>query len=99
MEVATRVRTETLSVLRTANRTALERLRDELPEEDRALLVLRVDRELNWREIAIVLAESANRADRVDDDAALTREAARLRKRFQLITQRLRTMARERNLL
>jgi RNA polymerase sigma-70 factor (ECF subfamily) len=99
MEVATRVRTETLSVLRTANRTALERLRDELPEEDRALLVLRVDRELNWREIAIVLAESANRADRVDDDAALTREAARLRKRSQLITQRLRTMARERNLL
>jgi RNA polymerase sigma-70 factor, ECF subfamily len=99
MELAARLRTETLSVLRTANRTALERLRDELPEEDRELLVLRVDRELGWREIAIVLAESGNRADRIGDEAALTREAARLRKRFQLVTERLRALARERKLL
>ena len=99
MEVATRVRTETLSALRTGNRTALERLRDELPEEDRALLVLRVDRELEWREIAIVLAESANRAERIEDETALKREAARLRKRFQLVTERLRAIARERKLV
>jgi len=99
MELATRLRTETLSFLRTANRTALERLRDELPEEDRALLVLRVDRELEWREIAIVLAEASSRSDRVEDDAALKREAARLRKRFQLVTERLRALARERKLL
>jgi len=99
MELATRLRTETLSFLRTANRTALERLRDELPEEDRALLVLRVDRELEWREIAIVLAEASSRSDRVEDDAALKREAARLRKRFQLVTERLRALARERRLL
>jgi RNA polymerase sigma-70 factor (ECF subfamily) len=99
MELATRVRTETLSILRTANRTALERLRDELPEEDRCLLVLRVDRELEWREIAIVLAETANRADRIEDEAALKREAARLRKRFQIVTERLRALARERKLL
>jgi RNA polymerase sigma-70 factor, ECF subfamily len=99
MELAARVRTETLSVLRTANRTALERLREELPEEDRELLVLRVDRELEWREIAIVLAESSNRADRVEDETALRREAARLRKRFQLVAERLRALARERKLL
>jgi RNA polymerase sigma-70 factor (ECF subfamily) len=99
MELATRLRTETLSFLRTANRTALERLRDELPEEDRSLLVLRVDRELEWREIAIVLAEASSRSDRVEDDAALKREAARLRKRFQLVTERLRALARERRLL
>jgi RNA polymerase sigma-70 factor, ECF subfamily len=90
MEVATRVRTETLSALRTGNRTALERLRDELPEEDR---------ELEWREIAIVLAESANRAERIEDETALKREAARLRKRFQLVTERLRAIARERKLV
>jgi RNA polymerase sigma-70 factor (ECF subfamily) len=99
MELATRVRTETLSFLRTANRTALESLRDELPEEDRALLVLRVDRELEWREIAIVLANASSRSDRVENEAALKREAARLRKRFQLVTERLRALARERKLL
>jgi RNA polymerase sigma-70 factor (ECF subfamily) len=99
MELAARVRTETLSVLRTANRTALERLRDELPEEDRELLVLRVDRELEWREIAIVMAEASNRTERIEDEAALKREAARLRKRFQLVTERLRAMARERKLV
>jgi RNA polymerase sigma-70 factor, ECF subfamily len=93
--LAHKTRTETLSFLRTEKRTALERLRDELPEEDRTLLVLRVDRELEWREIALVIAGPGGEMD----DAALTREAARLRKRFQLVKDRLRSLARERGLL
>lgn len=95
LALAERTRTETLSFLRTEKRTALERLRDELPEEDRTLLVLRVDRELEWREIALVLAG----APRETDEASLVREAARLRKRFQLVKDRLRSLARERGLL
>ena len=99
MNLAAQVRTETLSAFRSAKRNAVERLRDELPEEDRALLVLRVDRRLEWREVAIALAESSPRAEGLEDEAALKREAARLRKRFQLVTLRLRALARERNLL
>jgi RNA polymerase sigma-70 factor (ECF subfamily) len=92
LELAARVRTETLSVLRSETRTALERLRDELPEDDRALLVLRVDRDLDWRDIALVL-------DASEDEESLKREAARLRKRFQLVKERLRTRAREQGLV
>ena len=96
-DMAAQVRTTTMSVLRTANRTALERLRDELPEEDRVLLVLRVDRELEWREVALVLA--SENGDGIPDEASIKREAARLRKRFQIVVERLRAMAKERNLL
>lgn len=85
-----RVRTETLSLLRTENRSALTALRDELPEEDRALLVLRVDRDLPWRDIARVLG--------VDGDDAIGRESARLRKRFQLVKEQLRAAGKARGL-
>jgi RNA polymerase sigma-70 factor, ECF subfamily len=86
-------------VTRTAKRTPLEQLRDELPEEDRAILILRVDRGLDWRELAMILAEGSGGSDRLQDDAALKREAARLRKRFQVVVGRLRATARERKLL
>jgi RNA polymerase sigma-70 factor (ECF subfamily) len=98
-KIAAQVRTTTMSALRSEKRTALEELRHELPEEDRALLILRVDRGLEWREVALVLAEAAGRDDRFADEAALKREAARLRKRFQLVVERLRAVARERKLL
>jgi RNA polymerase sigma-70 factor (ECF subfamily) len=90
-EIAARVRTETLSILRTEKRNAFTELRDELPEEDRVLLVLRVDRDLPWRDIARVLG--------ADGDEDVTREAARLRKRFQLVKDRLRARAQERGIV
>jgi len=99
-ELAERLRTNTLSLLRTEKRGALERLRDELSEEDRALLVLRVDRQLEWRELALVLASPPEGGSTLAaDDELLKREAARLRKRFQLVKERLRTLGRERGLL
>lgn len=70
---------------RSALRQRLAKLREELPEEDQALLVLRVDRNLEWDEIALILA---NNLDGLSD-ADKKREAARLRKRFQLIKERL----------
>jgi RNA polymerase sigma-70 factor (ECF subfamily) len=82
------LRTATLTYLRTESRSELERLRDELPPEDRALLVLRVDRKLAWNDLARVLA-----AEPLEDDATVAREAARLRKRFQLVKDRLRASA------
>jgi RNA polymerase sigma-70 factor (ECF subfamily) len=82
-----RVRTATLAHLRTSNRTRVAELRAQLGEDEQLLLTLRVDRELDWREIAVVMLG--------DPDASasdVTREAARLRKRFQLVKDKLRRL-------
>lgn len=60
-------------------------LRDELPVEDRTLLILRVDRKLAWGDIALAFADSPQTLG--EDDRK--RAAARLRKRFQLLKRRL----------
>jgi RNA polymerase sigma-70 factor, ECF subfamily len=95
--VAQEVRTQTQAFLRTETKTRLQALRDALPEEDRMLLVLRVDRQLAWNELARVLAESEG--DAPLDEAAIAREAARLRKRFQLVKDRLREQAKKEGLI
>jgi RNA polymerase sigma-70 factor (ECF subfamily) len=95
--VAQAVRTETMAFLRTEKRTRLQALRDTLPEEDRMLLVLRVDRQLAWNDLARVLHEGDG--DAPLDDAAVTKEAARLRKRFQLVKDRLRELAKKEGLI
>jgi RNA polymerase sigma-70 factor (ECF subfamily) len=65
-------------------------IRRELDEDDQALLVLRVDRDLAWHDIALVmLGEGAG-----DDE--LARKAAALRKQFERIKQQLRGLAAER---
>lgn len=79
------VRTRTRSVIATDQQRRLKALRRSLPTEDRTLLILRVDRGLTWDEIALAFAE--NPEDFSEEDRR--REAARLRKRFQLIKQRL----------
>jgi RNA polymerase sigma-70 factor (ECF subfamily) len=95
--VVAKVRTETTAFLRTEKRTRLQALRDALPEEDRALLVLRVDRSLPWNDVARIVCEDADLEPR--DAAALAQEAARLRKRFQLVKDRLRELARREGLV
>jgi RNA polymerase sigma-70 factor, ECF subfamily len=95
--VAAKVRTETAAILRTETKTRLQALRDTLPQADRMLLVLRIDRGLSWNDLARVLHEGEEDAEL--DDAALTREAARLRKRFQLVKDKLREMAKKEGLL
>lgn len=87
------VRDATLSILRSRVRTRLEELRDGLPEEDRLLLILRYDKELDWSELAQVMNE-----DDLDAES-LKRESARLRKRFQLVKERLRAQAEKEGLL
>lgn len=94
-EVEARVRTETLTFMRTETRSRLAALRDSLPPDDQELLMLRVDRKLAWDELAHVLAD----VDAPLDDASVKRAAARLRKRFQLLKDRLRDAAREAGLL
>jgi RNA polymerase sigma-70 factor (ECF subfamily) len=71
-------------------RNVYEEIRNELGEEDQTLLVLRVDRDLAWRDIALVmLGEGA-------DDDELTRKASALRKQFERLKEQLRELAAER---
>jgi RNA polymerase sigma-70 factor (ECF subfamily) len=95
--VAKAVRTTTLEFLRTEKKTRLQLLRDALPEEDRILLVLRVDRGLSWNDLAHVLAEGGGETRL--DKAAVAKEAARLRKHFQVVKDRLREKARKEGLV
>lgn len=89
------VRTQTMTILRTETKSALAKLRDELPPEDRLLLVLRVDRTLPWEDVARVFLEEEAETSEV----RLGQEAARLRKRFQLVKERLATLAKQRGLI
>lgn len=95
-QIAEQVRTETLAFLRTEPRHRITELRESLAEEDRALLLLRVDRKLAWNDLALVMSEESGA--RLEGDA-LKKEAARLRKRFQLIKEKLEELARKEGLL
>lgn len=65
-------------------------IRRELAEDDQTLLVLRVDRDLAWRDIALVmLGESA-----IEEE--LTRKSAALRKQFERVKEQLRALAADR---
>jgi RNA polymerase sigma-70 factor, ECF subfamily len=62
-------------------------LRNALDDDDQTLLVLRVDRNLAWRDIAIVmLGEHAS-----EDD--IERKAIALRKQFERVKEHLRSLA------
>lgn len=90
-----RVRTATLAYQRTDVKDRFQELRAQLSEEDQALLVLRVDRGLHWRELAEVMLGE----ERPPDAEHLAAEAARLRKRFQIAKDRLRALVAEAGLL
>lgn len=92
-QVAEKVRSQTASYLKTARRSAIDALRATLPEDDQRLLVLRVDRELQWNELAEIFLDDPNA-----DAAALEREAARLRKRFQLVKEKLLALGKKQGL-
>lgn len=69
-------------------RQALDELRATLSQEDQSLLVLRIDQELSWAEIAHVLATEGAPV-----------EPAALMKRFERLKARLAKLAKERGLL
>jgi RNA polymerase sigma-70 factor (ECF subfamily) len=78
-QVAARVGS-TSGTFSTTRRDQLDNVRASLSDEDRDLVVLRVERSLAWKEIAAAFLE--------DDDTSpenVAREAARLRQRFRAI--------------
>ncbi|HXN32779.1 MAG TPA: sigma-70 family RNA polymerase sigma factor [Polyangiaceae bacterium] len=90
--IAEHVRSRTLAHLRTEVKDGFAAIRNALPEDDRALLVLRVDRKLSWNEIACVFS-----ADGPPEETAPV--AAKLRKRFERLIVELRERAREAGLV
>ena len=90
-----RVRTQTINYLRTESRSAIERLREQLEPDERALLILRLDRKLAWNEIAEVLADD----EEGKTAANIKKESATLRKRFERVKDRLRELAKAEGLL
>ena len=85
-KLADEIRTRT-GVRVERQRQALDALRAELTAEEQTLLVLRIDQQLSWEEIAEVMG----------DEAPL--EAAALRKRFERLKEKLTRLARERGLV
>jgi RNA polymerase sigma-70 factor (ECF subfamily) len=85
--LAESIRTRSVVVVE-RQRQVLDELRQSLSEEDRSLLVLRVDQELSWSEVAEVLAAEGEPI-----------EPATLMKRFERIKARLGELARARGLL
>lgn len=93
--VVQRVRTDTALHLRTPVKNRFRELRGQLTEEQQNLLILRIDRDLSWRELVIVMGEGEPPAS--EDE--LNKAAARLRQRFQTAKDRLRELAQAEGLL
>jgi RNA polymerase sigma-70 factor, ECF subfamily len=96
INVVAQIRTTTAPFLRTENMNRLAALRSSLSTDDQELLILRVDRKLSWMELADVLHDPTEAPLPPEQHK---REAARLRKRFQLVKDRLHDMARREGLI
>ena len=88
MILVAHARSSTAPHLRSSVKLQLEHLRAQLDDDDHTLLILRVDRRLSWRAIAEIMASHDSGAGTVDD-AALRRDAAALRKRFERLKAQL----------
>lgn len=84
--LADEVRTTAFSDER--RRRKLDELRAELATDDQTLLFLRVDQQLPWEDVAVVLSAPAAPVD-----------AAAVRKRFERLKEKLRKLASERGLI
>jgi RNA polymerase sigma-70 factor (ECF subfamily) len=91
------LRSNTASYLQTQRKSRVTALRESLAAEDQELLVLRVDRRLAWNDLARVLLHAEDAPPLGDE--VLKREAARLRKRFQVIKEQLYEMGRREGLV
>ncbi|MDQ3341920.1 MAG: sigma-70 family RNA polymerase sigma factor, partial [Myxococcota bacterium] len=83
------LRTATLDIQRTEVKDGFRILREQLDPEEHELLLLRLDRELSWKEIARITG----------GDADVDSRAATLRKRFERAKERLKKLALEHGLL
>ncbi len=93
-EVA-RTRTPTPFHRQSEVKERLRALRDRLPEDEQTLLILRVDRELSFKELVDVFGDESE----LETEEDRKRFAATLRKRFQAVKDKLRKMMQEEGLI
>lgn len=86
-EAIDRARSTTPIYQRTDVKDRFAKAREQLEPDDHMLLGLRLDRQMAWLDIAKILGSG--------DEAALTREAAALRKRFERLKLKLRELVDE----
>lgn len=67
-----------------------------MPEDDQTLLILRVDRGLSWRDLALVMSDGEVGSLSETELGSMER---RVRQRFKRLKDRLRELAREDGLL
>jgi len=94
-ELVSQLRTPTPPYLRSEVKLRVRELRTRLSAEEQTLLVLRVDRGMSFKDLAVVMEP----LDRDMSGAEVRRVAARLRKRFQTVKEKLRRMMLEEGLL
>lgn len=94
-KAAEQVRTRTISYLRTEVKDRVQALRDELSPEDQAILILRIDRKLEWRDVVRALADEDDVVELTD--AEITKRSGALRKRFERIKNDLKKLVERRN--
>jgi RNA polymerase sigma factor (sigma-70 family) len=94
-ELITRARSTTLPHLRSEVKDEFQRLREQLTQEEQDLLVLRVDRDLPWRDVAHAMLAS----DESREEEGMRRYEVSLRQRFAELKKRLRRLAEEAGLL
>lgn len=93
--VVERIRTETAAYLKTPVKTRLQELRERLSDDEQTLLILRIDRDLSWRELAAVMSAAGESASEED----LEKSSTKLRQRFQTAKKKLRALAEQEGLL
>ncbi|MBN1652629.1 MAG: sigma-70 family RNA polymerase sigma factor [Deltaproteobacteria bacterium] len=89
------VRSVTKKYRRTEAKNKIRQIREKLSDEDQTLLVLRVDRQLAWRELAMIMSGQGENMGETE----INRWSALLRQRFKKIKERLKKLARDEGLL
>lgn len=93
-QLAEQVRTATLMHLRTSVKDRMAALRGRLSPEEQTLLILRVDKRLDWGDVARIVLESED-----PDEAELKRKSNALRQQFHKLKARLKELARREGLI
>jgi RNA polymerase sigma-70 factor (ECF subfamily) len=94
-DVAKELRTITPNWMQTSVKNKIQKLRERLLPEDQAILILRVDRGLSWRELALVMSKP----DLLLSDRELDLETQKFRKRFERIKAKIKRVAEREGLL
>jgi RNA polymerase sigma-70 factor (ECF subfamily) len=89
------VRSTTARFLRLDIKDRMREIRLRLDEDEQTLLILRIDRKLEWNDLVVVMNEVASDAQERDIEGAVTR----LQNRFQTAKKRLRGLVEAEGLL